>query len=59
MARKKVEVVEEVPQITVKDLLKKIKRECLGCCGQKKDRVYECDCISCAFHDIREMVMDV
>lgn len=57
--KKKSEDPKIDPEITVQDLLKRIKKECIGCCGQKKDRVESCDYLSCPFHSVRLMAMNV
>ena len=55
--KKKQEDQKMEPEVTVHDLLKAIHKECLGCCGQKKDKVEHCDCITCPLYRYRMLAL--
>ena len=42
--------MEDKSTLTVDRLLRSIKSNCVGCCGQHKDKVAHCDLMTCSLH---------
>jgi hypothetical protein len=36
--------------VTKEELIRAIHRECVGCCGQKEEKIVACDLLTCPFH---------
>ena len=36
--------------VTKEELIKAIHRECVGCCGQKEEKIVMCDLLTCPLH---------
>ena len=42
--------MKDISGVTKEELIKAIYRECLGCQGMKEERIYDCDLLTCPFH---------